>query len=123
MPVLNETRHAGEFVLSEANGQRSRDAGTIAAGQGKLPPGTVLGKITASGKFARTTMAAADGSQNAVAVLFNEIDATAADVSTTLMARDCEVNGSMLTYGADVDQPAEIAAKNAGLAAQGIIVR
>lgn len=42
--VKTETRHAAEFVMSEANGNRSRGNATIAASQTILP-GTVLGKV------------------------------------------------------------------------------
>ena len=36
MTVLVETRHPGEFILSEANGQRSRETITIASGAGVI---------------------------------------------------------------------------------------
>ena len=123
MPVFTEGRHAAAFVISEGNGNRSRDTVTVASGQGELAAGAVLGKITASGKYALTTVAAVDGSETAVAVLLAAVDATSADVSAAVIARDAEVNGNLLSYGADVDQAAEIAAKNAALAGVGIIVR
>lgn len=47
MTVFTETRHAAEFVLSEANGMRSRDNITIVSGAGVVRAGTVVGKITA----------------------------------------------------------------------------
>jgi len=50
MTVLIEARHPGEFLMTEANGQRSRETITIASGAGIIAPGTVLGKVTASGK-------------------------------------------------------------------------
>lgn len=123
MTTFTEGRHTAEFVVSEANGFRSRETVTIVSGQGKLEPGAVLGRITASGKYALTTVAAADGSQNAIAVLRSAVDATSADAEGVAIARDAEVVGAHLSYGADVDQAAEIAAKVAGLATVGIIVR
>lgn len=44
MPELTEGMHAGEFIVSEANGSRSREVVTI--GTGDLVAGQVLGKIT-----------------------------------------------------------------------------
>jgi len=38
--------------------------------EGPLEPGTVLGKITASGKYAAHDRAAVDGTETAVAVLW-----------------------------------------------------
>ena len=58
MTVLVETRHPGEFILSEANGQRSREAITIASGAGIIAAGTVLGKVTASGKYVASAVGA-----------------------------------------------------------------
>jgi len=45
-PVFTEGRHAGEFLLSEADGMRSRDNITVKSGAGILAAGTVLGKET-----------------------------------------------------------------------------
>ena len=50
MTVLNENPHDGNFILSEDDeGRLSRDSVIIASGAGKLQPGIVLGKLTASG--------------------------------------------------------------------------
>ena len=57
MTKFTEGRHPGEGLFSEANGHRSRDVITIAAGSGVVGPGTVVGKITASGKFAPSPVA------------------------------------------------------------------
>ena len=48
---FTETPRDLAFLLTEANGYLSRDTVTILAGSGKVKAGTVLGKITASGKF------------------------------------------------------------------------
>ncbi|MDX5091605.1 head decoration protein [Lactobacillus crispatus] len=54
---------------------------TLLAGQGKLNRGSVLGKITASGKYALVSKAASDGSQVASLVLSEDVDTTGADVN------------------------------------------
>ena len=51
---------------------------TIAAGQ-NLAIGSVLGKVTATGKYVLSTSAATDGSQVPSVILSADIDATAAD--------------------------------------------
>ncbi|MFA8386875.1 MAG: head decoration protein [Pelagibaca sp.] len=123
MTVLTEGRHPGEFLMSEANRQRSRDNITVASGAGIIAPGTVLGKVAASGKYVASAAGATDGSEAAVAVALYGCDATSAEAAIAAIVRDAEVNGSVLTYHADRDQPAEKAAANAALAAVGIIVR
>jgi len=54
-------------------------AGTIASGAGVLVRGTVLGKITASGKYLKAIGTAEDGSQTPDAILAEDVDATSAD--------------------------------------------
>jgi hypothetical protein len=81
--AFTESRHAAEFILSEANGQRSRDTVTVISGQ-NLKAGTVVGKITASGKYTAVTAAAADGSQNGVAIVIYPVDATAGDTKAAV---------------------------------------
>lgn len=123
MTVFNEGRAPAGFLLSEASGQRSREAITIASGAGVLAAGTVLGKITASGKYLSSAIGAADGSEAAAAVLLYPVDATSADVEVAAIVRDAEVNGNLLAYAADRDQAAEKLAAQAELAAVGIITR
>lgn len=123
MTVLTESRHPGEFLMSEANGQRSRETITIASGAGVIAPGSVLGKTTASGKYLVSAIGATDGSQTAAAVSLYGCDATSADQTIAAIVRDAEVNGNILTFHADRDQPAERAAAITNLAAVGIIVR
>jgi len=54
------------------------DLGVIASGQ-NLELGSVLGKVTASGKYVLSTSAASDGSQVPSAILSNDVDASSAD--------------------------------------------
>ena len=60
MPVLNEGRYAGEFLVSEGNGRISRETITMLSGQ-NLQAAAVLGKVTASGKYKALDPAAVDG--------------------------------------------------------------
>lgn len=122
MPTLTETRHAGGFMASEAAGRRARETVTIVSGTGKLVPGTVLGKVTASGKYAYYNNSLATGVETAVAILWDEVDATSADKVAVVIARDAEVNAGELVWEGSQDATA----KNAGIAdlrALGIIAR
>lgn len=62
------------------------DSITLISGQ-NLTRGTVLGKITASGKYNKSLSAAADGSQTPVAVLAEDCDASGGDKVTLAYAR------------------------------------
>lgn len=57
MSIKTEGVHAGEFLLSEANGSRSRKEVIITAGAGILAAGTLIALITA----ANAAVATADG--------------------------------------------------------------
>lgn len=123
MVVLSENlRRTAHYLVSEANGFRSREVGMIASGSGKVEPGAVLGRITASKKLVPFNPAATDGSQNAVAILYEGCDATSADVRRTITARDAEVQAAVLVWANGVTDSQKTAAL-AQLAVLGIAAR
>lgn len=216
MAEKTEGKYAGEAIVSEANGTRSRDAIVVASGSGILSAMTVLGRtltgagavaaafagntgngamgaitvsgaakqgvyklvvtepaanagafivedpdgkfvgrgnvaavfnvgglsftladgatdfvagdgfnITVSGgsvKFGEFDPAATDGTGTAAAILYDGVDATAADVAAVAFVRDCEVNKAELAFvGTPTDD--QKAAAYADLAKRNIIVR
>lgn len=126
MTTFTEGVHFSEGLLSEANGTRSRDMITIVSGSGVIAPMTVLGKITASGKYGPSTNAAADpatGVETGVAVCLEGCDATSGDVKVRAVLRDCEVKKGYLKYHSSVDNDTKKTSKNNQLAAVGIIAR
>lgn len=120
MAALKQGRLNAAFLHSEAEGYRSRDEETVDATGGALEAGTILGKVTASGKFVRHDAGASDGSENEAGILLIGIGEE--EARRTVIKRDCEVVQSELTYEAGVDTAQENAS-NAALAALGIIVR
>ncbi|WP_430254270.1 head decoration protein [Neorhizobium sp. DAR64872/K0K18] len=114
MAEIKEGRYASDWLKREADSHFSREEIIVASGSGKVLSGTVLGKITASGKYKPVTVAATDGSQNAAAILLHAVDATAADAPGVSISRDAIVVQQGLLYGADVDTAAErLAVQNA----------
>ena len=113
----------GHYIVSEANGYRAREEITVASGAGVLKAGRVLGRITASSKYVSYTPGATDGSQNAVAILYQGCDATGADVRRTVTARDSEVQASALNWGPAVTTDAHKTTALAALAVLGIAAR
>ncbi|RAX42408.1 head decoration protein [Rhizobium tropici] len=210
--ILSDDRHTtASYIVSEANGYRSREVGVVVSGSGMLKAGTVLGQValgtataaaksggnTGNGTISAVTLlegaklgvyklrftsatawtlvdpdgfeigsgangaanandlaftttaggtafvggdgfditvspgtkklkplnpSAVDGSQHAVAILYEGCDATATDVRRTYTARDSEVQADMLTWPAGITDPQKTAAL-ASLAALGIIAR
>lgn len=120
--TLNEQLpHAEGFLRSEANGSRSRENVTLLSGE-NLEAGTVVGIVTASGKYAQVDVNASDGTESAKGVLLRATDATDGDVETAVLVRDAEVNKEDLIYpdGATTQQKADF---DAGLLEVGIVVR
>lgn len=107
--MVNEAYRAGEFLHAEANGTLSRERIVIVSGAGVLNAGTVLGKITASGKYKAYSDAASDGSQTAAGILYASVDATSADASGVMIARHAEVVQAALT-GIDAAGKTDLAA-------------
>lgn len=120
MTVLTEGRYTGEFLVSEASGARSRDEITVVAGSNQLGPGRILGKLTASGKYAPYNPEGSDGSQTVAGILYAAVDASG-DVQAVAITRDAEVNAAELDWGAL--NAGQIAAGRAGLVALGIVPR
>jgi hypothetical protein len=89
-----------------------------------LVAGTVIGKVTSSGKWTSSPATGATGEQVGRGVLLSRVDATSADAAGVAITREAEVNGNLLTYDSTVDDGTKEATKNAELAANsGIIVR
>lgn len=98
MADFTETVHAAEFILSEANGHRSRENGTLASGT--LVAGTVLQANGTGGLVAYTGDLNTAGAleDEAVGILLHDADASNGAVKVAYIARDAEVNLKLLTY-------------------------
>lgn len=93
-------RNEGTFVpdnLFAGDFPAATDTVTIAAGQ-KLVRGAVLGAITANSKHVLSLAAAEDGSEEPVAILAEDIDATGADAKAPVYLTG-QVNSRALTLG------------------------
>ena len=126
MTTLTNTPTLGDLLKYELNGNYSRETVTLKSGT-NYALGSVLGKITASGKYRLSPAAAVagdEGAETAVAVLIEAVDATAADKTGLIVARGpAIVSKAALVFDASVDQPAEKTAKHVQLAAAGIVPR
>ena len=123
MPVLTEPPSMGDVLKYEVNPNYTREVVTLLIGT-NYPSGAVLGRITASGKYTLSAATGADGAQVAVAVLLYPVNTTLADAVGIVVARGPSiVSRAALAYETTVNDTAKITAKNAQLAAVGIIAR
>jgi len=116
MDISLAGNRTGEFLLSEAGGERSRELIRIPPGQGVLVAGTLL--------KADNTVAATGA--DAVKVLYGAVDTgtdeDALAVKGAAIARDAEVFGEKLIWAGGVTADQKLLAA-LGLAESGIITR
>lgn len=115
----NTVKHEYEPALAYC-----REVVTINDAAKTLPIGSVLGKVTATGKYKLVEATANDGSQVAAAVLIEDKTVAAnTDVKVLALVRGPALVGKLsLSFGASVDTAPEFAAAYAQLAAIGILV-
>lgn len=111
MRVKTEGVHDGEFLLSEANGERSRRNIVVAEGE-NLVAGQVVRSDTDKIK------AYTDEAQTAVGILYGAVDATDADKPGVIIDNDAECKQRLINWGES--EAADIAAGLVDLAALGI---
>ena len=120
--VFTEAMNLGDLLKFEAPNLYSRDRVTVASGQ-NLPLGTVLGIVTACGKYKQIDPSAEDGTQVAAGVLLQGCDATLADRDNGLVvARHAIVSDHALQWPEAITA-AEKASAIAQLKALGVLVR
>lgn len=110
MTIKHEANHTAEFLLSEGNGQISRDAITVKAGA-DLPSGQVLGIETATGEYAAYSNAANNGTEVAVGILYAPLPASTNARAGVAIARLAEVSAARLT-GLDAAAVADLKARH-----------
>lgn len=117
MPAVTfENRRDGCYLGESAALNIINEEIIVASGAGVVLPGTIIAKITASGKYVVHDPALSNGAQlpaNAV-ILFNRVDATSADVKAVATVNGpATINGNMLTYLAGMSGANQIAVRNA----------
>lgn len=126
--VLTEGKHAGEFLVSEANGARSRSTIVVASGQ-NLVAGQIF-QLSGGEAVAFDAAVDTDGALivPVAGIMWDNVDASAsganADVpGQTTIVRDAEVNLAELTFPTETTDGGEQALGVAGLALLGITCR
>jgi hypothetical protein len=99
-----------DVVKDEGKNRFSRDEDTLASGSGVVVTGTVLGKVTASGKFKPLAPAATDGTQTAAAIILQYANATGADVRVVNLKRRAQVVLQALVWPAGITDGQKAAA-------------
>jgi hypothetical protein len=109
--ITYDARRSGCYLGESAAPNIINEEIIIASGAGVLLPGTVLGKITASGKYVLHDAGLSNGAQAAAAILFHKVDATSADVKTVATKNGpATINGNDLIFKDAISDANKLAA-------------
>lgn len=113
----------GDILKFDLDKNYTREVVTLKAGT-DYKIGSVLGQITADGKYELSPATGSTGSQTAAGILVLPVDATAGDRRGLIVKRGpVIVSPADLVFAASVDDDAEKATKIAQLVLLGIVVR
>lgn len=119
--VTKQEPGAEGFIVSEANGFRSRAEITLSENKA-CNPGTVLAKITSTEAWVEYQGEATDGSQVAIGILCQYTDCTTGPKKATAIVRDAEVRRDDLVWRDGMTDQYKLDGAD-DLATVGIIVR
>lgn len=123
MPPLVQGPTESDILKFDLDKNYTREVVTLLAGT-NYAIGSVLGQITASGKFQLSPDTGSDGSQVAAAVLIEAVNATAGDKAGVVIKRGpAIVAQGELVYAGTVNDDTKRAAKRAQLVTLGIVPR
>lgn len=95
--VVTEKNNLGDLLKYEASNMYSREDATIASGQ-KLKLGSVVGRVKETDLIKQLNPAAEDGTETAIAVLLEDVDATTGNVKAVLVVREAIVAGNAVIW-------------------------
>jgi hypothetical protein len=116
-----EPKNLGDLLKFEEESLYSRDEVSVAAGQ-ILALGAVVGRNTTSGELAALDPSATDGTESAIGVMAEEVDATTASTQAVMIARHALVARQALEWPADITAE-QIAAALTQLESRGVVAR
>ncbi|MDY0882300.1 head decoration protein [Dongia soli] len=136
LTITAATANAGSFTVEDPDGIEVGNGDVAAAFEGGglsftladgavdfgVGDGFVIAVSGGTEKYKQWNPASDDGSADAVAVLYDNVDATDGDHRAVVICRDAEVNGQCLAYFEDAEAD-DIALAAAQLAKRGIVVR
>ena len=123
MTVLTQPATMGDVLKYEVNPNYTREIVPLLVGIA-YPAGSVLGRVTLSGKYTLSPDTGSNGAEAALGVLLYAVDATLGDAVGIILVRGpAIVSRAALAYDGSVDDSPKITGKLGQLTALGIIAR
>lgn len=101
--MITQPNFQSEWLAQEVVGLSRKQVVLIATVAGKVVTGTVIGKVTATGKYKVCDPTATDGSEVPVAIVADTIDAVVGDNGAVAVTSYARVVLAKLVYDADYD--------------------
>lgn len=105
-----EGKNPGEYLVHEESCDLSRDKVTLTGGS--YVDGTVLGKISSTGKYVALSPSASDGSQLASGILRGNTDASSGDKDAIIHNALSKVRDTNLTWPDGISEAQKTTAIN-----------
>ncbi|MBI9092805.1 MAG: head decoration protein [Desulfobacterium sp.] len=121
MAAFAEPNNLGDVLIWEEERGYSREKITIVSGT-TLVPGQVIGKVTASGKYAAFDQDLDTGVETPVGIAIANYDATGGDIQGVMIVRDAITTTGGIVWPDDITTEEKTTA-TATLAGLGIITR
>jgi Bacteriophage lambda head decoration protein D len=102
---IADPHDSGSFIITEANGGRSRGVVILRGGIGMISFGTVLGQSDVDKRWLPAPATSTDGSDVARAILWEDTDANGGDVAAGAVVRDADVYAGKLIFDLSVADP------------------
>jgi hypothetical protein len=119
--VITEKNNLGDLLKYEGPNLYSREEVTVASGQ-NLKRGTVVGAVTTSGLIKQLAPAAEDGTEIAIGIMMDDVDAKSGNTKAVVIMREAIVAHNAVIWPASITAAQKKAAVE-NLKLYGIIIR
>jgi hypothetical protein len=121
MPFIQEQNNLGDVLKYEAPNLYSREEITVAQGQ-NLALGSVVAKDTATNLIKVINPVATDGTQTAIGIVIDRVEASSSDIKAVIIARDALLADNSVVWPEGITEEQKLLAIQQ-LEATGIIIR
>jgi hypothetical protein len=119
--VITEKNNLGDLLKYEGPNLYSREEMVVASGQ-NLKRGTVVGAVTTSGLIKQLAPAAEDGTEIAIGIMMDDVDAKSGNTKAVVIMREAIVAHNAVIWPASITAAQKKAAVE-NLKLYGIIIR
>ena len=119
--TINEKNNLGDLLKYEGSNLYSREEITVASGQ-NLKLGTIVGRVKETDHIKQVNSEANDGSETAIGVLIEDVDASKKAAKSVIVVREAIVSNRAVVWPEEIAEEAKKEIKQ-DLYDRGIVIR